>query len=269
MMNFYYGDDRYNLAKATKPLLKNADVYDEIPENLGALLRSTGLFTTHIVLRLTDLKALDITELTGDVTIILLGIPDKRLKVFKHLNKVCDVQSFILPKDWDTRAITKLIKGMAQDKNIEVSEGAIAKLIEHYHSDTLRISTELDKLSNAFSGTIDISMIQDLEDCSTVIFNLVEHILKSDSRSILDCLKLLELQGENEFKVLSILSKQFNDHINVKLNCTQGLPPWKVQKLRTSVTLERLIKLNLAALSAMTSIKQGKRFNLTVWVLSL
>jgi DNA polymerase III delta subunit len=201
MMNFYYGDDLYNLGKATKTLLKDADVYEEVPENLGELLRSTGLFTSRVVLRLTDLKTLYIEELTGDVTIILNGLPDKRLKVFKHLNKVCDVQAFILPKDWDTRALTKLVRSMAQDKGIKVSEGAITKLIEHYHSDTLRISTELDKLSNAFSGTIDISMIQDLEDCSTIIFNLVGYILKSDSRSIVDCLKLLELQGENEFKV--------------------------------------------------------------------
>lgn len=268
-MNFYYGNDLYNLGKVTKPLIKDSDVYDEIPENLGELLRSTSLFTNRVVLRLTDLKTLDIAELTGDVTVILNGLPDKRLKVFKHLSKVCDVQAFILPKDWDTRSLTKLVKGMVQDKGIKVSEGVITKLIEHYHSDTLRISTELDKLSNAFSGTIDTSMIQDLEDCSTIIFDLVGYILKSDSRSIMDCLNLLELQGENEFKVISILSRQFNDYINVKLNFTQGLPPWKVQKIRTSVSLDRLIELNLACLTAMTSIKQGKRFNLITWTLAL
>lgn len=269
MITFIYGDDPYQVKKSSKPFLKDAEVYEYIPDNLSELTRSQGLFTTNLVLRLTDLKGLELSNIYSDIAIVFNGLPDKRLKVTKALLLKAKCQSFLLPKSYNTQALSKLVRMIASDIGItKIDNTTVEKLATFYGTDTLRIASELSKSFNAFGATITVEHIE-IEDCSTVIFNLAGYILKRDVKSALRCVSTLALQGEHPVKVLSILTRQFKDSLDVSLGFTTGIPAWKLKQLQCNRSSSDLNTLTTKTLGALTNIKTGIQFDLKTWVIQV
>lgn len=271
-MKFIYGDNSYELEKAANAF-NDCDVYNGLPNDLDLVINSIGLFTTQgILLKLSgkDLNSLppELVEKTN-VTVIYQGLPDKRLKVVKHFMLKAQCKSFLLPSKTNLQALKKMVIAIGLDVGFNNIPNDVAqKLATHYGTDTLRIASELRKITYAFGDIISADLIQ-VEDTSTVIFNLAGYILRKDYKAATECVSILNFQNEHPVKVLSILVNQFKEFLDNKLGILGNVPSWKLPKLRTNRTTQELTLIVSQTFKALSSIKSGELFNLQTFVISL
>ena len=270
-MQFFYGDNLYELEKAANAF-NDCDAYNGLPADVSGVVNSMGLFTKGILLRLSgkELNGLDLNLVDKtNLVIIYQGLPDKRLKIVKHFLLKAQCKSFLLPSKSNLQALKKMVMLIGLDVGFKrIPDDVQHKLATHYGTDTLRIASELRKLFYAFGATIDISLVQ-VEDTSTVIFNLANYIVNKNVTSATTCVDTLTLQNEHPVKVLSILVTQFKEFLDHKLGTLGNIPSWKLSKLRTNRTTPELTAMVSKTFDALSAIKSGELFDLQTLVISL
>jgi len=164
--------------------------------------------------------------LPEDLTIIFYetGKIDRRLSLFKLLNKPASAQEFVLPVGID---LVNKIKAMMIDKQVTLSDSQLLNLTEKTNN-LWQIHNELDKLA-AFSQGRSVTdeqfqyLISGNVDVDT--FALLDAIAVSDIKTANRILNRALMQGENEIRMLGSIAYQLRNFIRVKDMSKSGINP--------------------------------------------
>ena len=159
--------------------------------------------------------------------------PDQRLKITKllqNLKKSKEVfeQKFILPPIWDELGQKKLIQDIAQKLNLEIEEEAISAIIDAIGNDSVRIMSELQKISllekTKYIQKKNNTIIINKEIVNNLVFGHTTNSLEISNylidgkigEAILKIDYLLD-QGEPALKIIATLTSQIRGLLWVAL----------------------------------------------------
>ena len=154
--------------------------------------------------------------------------PDGRSKITKLLQKQGQVCEFALIPPWKTTEILQMVKRVAHDLEVKMTQAAGERLAEAVGNDTRRLYGELQKLklyslSSATGQLIDIDIVQQLVRSTTQnSLQLAEAILQGQPEQALGLLSELLSINEPSLKISATLTRQFRTWLWVKLMMESG-----------------------------------------------
>ena len=187
---------------------------------------------------------------------------DKRIKIFKSLEKIAKCQEFeflspISLRKWISQEFEK-------NKN-KIDLDALDLLIGFVGHDLWQMENEINKLSNYKIGsTIKKSDVQLLvkPNISNDIFKTIEALASKDKKTALDLLHKQIDGGDFPLYLLTMIAYQFKNLLIIKENPkNSGLHPYVVQKslyLCNQFTVEQLKKIYQKIFQIDSDIKSGK-----------
>lgn len=203
------------------------------------------------------------------------GTSDKRLSLFKKLNKPRQSQEFkFLSED----KIKKWIKEEVEKKGGAINKKISDLLIEYVGNNLWQLGNELDKLISYNSQITEKSVTLLIKPkIETKIFDLTDSILRKNHFSGLKILDNLRQSGENDFYILSMIISQFRSLILVKdqieksykntrpnqfaISKSIGIHPFAVQKImqiENKFSFSRIKTIYKQILDFDAKIKTGK-----------
>ena len=156
---------------------------------------------------------------------------DKRKKLFQTLMKKGNVVRFDPLSGVD---IGLWIRKRLKEEHLEISDEAVAYLINFIGSDLQTISNEMDKLVS-FAGK---GSRVDVEDMETVtgdiqlrsVFELSSAIGWKKKEEALSLINKILLQGEAPYKILGLIGYQFRSILLAKFLSEKGYHPSKISE---------------------------------------
>ncbi len=176
------------------------------------------------------------------VVFVHVGEPDKRLGLFKALNKPKISQYFEKIED---RALIPFVKKIALEFDAKFAPGAESYLVEKVGNDLWQLSSETQKLATyRFNQEIskeDIDLMV-TANLSANAFVLTDAMASKDKAKALKELETLISIGEDPFKILGAINYQFRMIAQVKDELERGsaaydissklkVRPFQVQKV--------------------------------------
>ncbi len=153
--------------------------------------------------------------------------PDGRLKPTKALQKLikskcCIEKSFVLPAAWDKQGQQELIKRIAKEIGLQMESDVIEELIDAIGNDSVRIYSELQKLSlnaeTTRNSAITTKMVRSLiEGISTNAIEIANSLLINKPIETIALLDALLEKGEPPLKILATLIGQVRGWLWVSL----------------------------------------------------
>jgi len=299
MILFFYGEDTYRLNQKLRELKEkfisaslgdtNLSIldgktvsFDELVRQILALpfLAKTRLVIVKNLLAQAKKDLIDkTTEFLPKVpaaTVLVFaeeGLPDKRLALFKRLNKPKLAQQFALLEPDQLR---RWINREVEMRNAKCEQGAVAKLIDYVGSDLWRMSNEIKKLIS-YSKNIKEENIELLvqPQIQSNIFDLMDAIADRNLEKSMKELYQLFDNGKAEQYILSmivleyrnlLIAKDFDNRSGNKLNKwtlvkKAAMHPFvagKTLALSSKYELEDLQKIYGVLLNFDHKIKTGK-----------
>lgn len=142
---------------------------------------------------------------------------DKKKKIYKALQKKAKICSF---DNISEQVATQIIKNKFKQLNANISYEAIYELINRTECDSLKLYSELDKISFYIDDknniTIDDIKLLVPEPIETNIFNLTNNIIDRNIEKSLHLYKKLLIQHEEPIVFSSILSKNLHNIYIIK-----------------------------------------------------
>jgi len=202
---------------------------------------------------------------------IEIGSPDRRLGLFKALNKPKVAQEFKMIEPY---RLSQFIKGEVKDRRAVIDDDA-AELIGEFVGDNLwRLSSEIEKLISFANGQIRRSDVEELveQNVTTNIFSLIDDLSHSNKASALKHLSALLKSGEPPLRILSLINYQYRTITQVKEALEKSdnqfaivkitsLSPFQVSKsisLARKFTFQRLSEIYSEIARVDEEIKTGK-----------
>ncbi len=239
MILFFYGEDTYRLNQKIGALKErffsaslgdtNLSVLDGEKINFDDFVRQVlalpFLATSRLVivnslfLAKKDFleKAVEFLPKVPRTTVLLVvqeGNPDRRLKLFKDLNKPKISQEFkLLAGD----ELEKWILAEVKNRGGSIDALAIRKMVEYIGNDLWRMSSELDKLIS-YDPKISVDSIELLTvpSMQSNIFNLMDQIAAKNIKATVKELNRLLTEGKAEPYILSMIVLEYRNLLIVK-----------------------------------------------------
>lgn len=159
-----------------------------------------------------------LTEVQETTVLIFYEIsqPDKRLTLFKHLQKLATIHTFEALKG---TALSQWIINKASKKNAHIGMLAASYLAEHVGPNLWQLSNEIEKLA-LYRGTREIQS-KDIDlltktSAETNIFKLTDQIGRRQPKQALATLQELVETGSEPPYVFAMIARQFRLLIQVK-----------------------------------------------------
>lgn len=219
MILFFYGEDSYRSLEKVKAIrekyidaslgdtnLAQLDGRTVKPEQLAAQIYALPFLAKTRLVILSDVFAnksladqlIKILPTVPDTTVLVVydrDLPDKRLKLFKELNKFAKVQEYkpltgVQLKNW--------IKAYLGRWSVTIDQLAEAELIKRTGGKTVRLATELKKLATQILDSdqkvITFGQVQDQVISSDVIsvFELTDALFKNPAQALKILRQLLD-----------------------------------------------------------------------------
>lgn len=252
---FYWGSDDFAMMQAVNTLRQKVlDAawesfnYDKIlPEQpdaitqalnqsltppFGAGGRLVWLVETTLCQRCSDEQLSELERslpALPDTTTLLLtsrNKPDSRLKVTKLLQKYAQIKEFSPVPTWKTDLITKNLRQVAQDLELQLTSTAVELLAEAVGNDTRQLYSELEKL-RLYRGqekrTLDENDIAAIVTTTTQnAFKLAAIIRQGNTANALEMVAELIRQNEPALRIVAALVSQFRTWVWIKLILESG-----------------------------------------------
>jgi DNA polymerase-3 subunit delta len=266
MIYFFYGQDTYRLQARVKELYaglligspnlerKTLSATDLLFTDFIEELSAMSMFTNQKLIIIENLikegdeelhakivKWLD-SPLPDGVVVVFKesDIPDRRLAIFKALNKLL-VEQYPPLTSFQTR---NWLMGRALELKLKLSPNAASHLLKDFNGDLWRLSSELNKLSAYADGAeVTEKMVCDLAPglFTDRIFEVIDALAQ---KKLALANKLINQQisfGTNEQRLIAMFAYQFRNlalvtdlmHQGIsqdKLLSTSGLHPYVLQK---------------------------------------
>ena len=218
------------------------------------------------------LEAVKNMEELKDIIIVYEDCPaDKRLKIFKTLEKYAKCQEF---EFLQPASLKKWMAAEFEKSGAKIDSAALDLLLNFVGTDLWQMENEINKLSNYKAGGVikkeDVGLLV-RPNIDNDIFKTIEAIASKDKKIALDLLYRHLDGGEAPLKLLAMIAYQFKNLLIVKeLQSSQpyaliakksGLHPYAVQKtsyLCNQFTIDRLKKIYQNIFQADSDIKTGK-----------
>jgi len=214
-------------------------------------------------------------EETKDIIIVYEdGLPDKRTKFFKALQKCakCQELEYLQPAMLKKWILQELEKGSLKTK---INPDALEILANFAKNDLWRVANEINKLSNyRMGGCIKREDVELLvrPDIENDIFKTIDALASKDKKKALFLLHKHLEDGENHLYLLSMISYQFRNLLMVKelqeagvpyqlISKKSGLHPFVAQKIYymcNQFSMPQLKKIYHEIFKVDSDIKTGK-----------
>ncbi|MCD6109918.1 DNA polymerase III subunit delta [bacterium] len=158
------------------------------------------------------------TDLSNFCVILFIeyGSPDKRMALYKKINKVGHPEEF---KALMGPELTKWIQKHSQEINLILTPQIASYIGEQAGSDLWNLSNELEKLKTyGLENEITKNVIDDLvhPNLTTSIFKLTDYLAHRNAKDSLKTLDILLESGEDMMKIIFMIVRHFRILIQVK-----------------------------------------------------
>ncbi|WP_019501076.1 DNA polymerase III subunit delta [Pseudanabaena sp. PCC 6802] len=252
---FFWGEDEYQLAQAVQKLrsdlldpawldfnyvklsaTNDIQIVDGLNQAatppLGIGNRLTWLSETNIAQRCSE-KVLAELERTLEhlppnsyLLFTTPSKPDNRLKSTKLLQKYASIQEFSPIPAWNSNAIAQLIRRLAADLGLELTDDGVDLMVESVGSDSRRLVMEMEKLKLWHQGR---SAPLNAKDIAPLVrssahnsLQLAGAIREGNTSRALSLLAELLSNNEAALKICATLTGQFRTWLWVKLMQESG-----------------------------------------------
>lgn len=174
-------------------------------------------------------ELLDKVPETTVLVVAEFGKPDKRLVLFKKLNKPQNEAPLGSKKIWEFNQLNPYeiddwIKKEVKNRGAEIEPAAASKLAEYVGNDLWRISNELDKLINYSSSKPNNELRITLNDVlllvrpqfETTVFALNDALIMKNREKALKELHQLTGSGEAELMIFAMIVSQYRNLLIAK-----------------------------------------------------
>ncbi len=155
---------------------------------------------------------------------------DKRKKFFKFLNKKGESQEFKPLKEGKLKA---WIKKQFKEKEADISQEALEKLIDFVQNDLWRASNEINKLINYKNGERiekdDVTLLVKPK-IKTDIFETIDAIANQNKKKALNLIHKHLEDGDSPLYLLSMINYQFRNLLMIKDLKERGVSYSKFKK---------------------------------------
>jgi len=164
------------------------------------------------------------------VVFIQKGMPDKRMGLFKALNKPKIAQEF---KALDENAWRHLAREIAKENSTEIETQALTLLFEYVADDLWRLENEIKKLSCYTSKAITPGDVEDVvtKSISSNIFSFIDHLTDTNKKIVLKNLQDLLDSSEPPLKILAMVGFQLRSLCQVKEALEQSSNSYTISKM--------------------------------------
>jgi len=231
MILFLYGPDTFRLEEKVRDIKKNSDDWDEVDTFLDLKNADTGtsLFSDSKTIFVTNFSE-DFLELEDSHSQIVFYCekPDKRTRLFKHLNSIANCEEFGLLESGD-------LESWIMDR-AKISPGGASMLALRVGGDLWRLDEELKKLS-AF---VNYEKMIDEEDVKVLvpgkvdpnIFETIDLLARGDKKGALNLIANHLYSGDDENYLFGMFVYQFRVLLKIATDDLSGLHPFVVKKSR-------------------------------------
>ena len=231
MILFLYGPDTFRLKEKIRELKKDSSDWVEVEtfDDFRNSEKSVSLFSESKTVFISSfLEEFLELENSPQKVVFYQEKPDKRTRLFKHLNSVAECSEFIMLEGVELEA---WIMGRAN-----ISHEASRELGLRVGGDLWRVDKELEKLSAFvnYEKTIDEDDVKLLvaPRIDTNIFETLELLVRGDKKKALELLADHLSSGDDENYLFSMFVYQFRTLLKVATNDLEGLHPFVVKKSR-------------------------------------
>jgi len=241
----FYNNFKINSMFAEKKLIVLKNVFDskEFQENF--------------------LESIESMENLKDIVVVYENCPaDKRVKIFKALEKYCKCQEFecLNPVNLKKWAAAEFVKAGAR-----IDDDALDLLINFVGIDLWQMENEINKLSNYKAGNVikkeEVQLLVK-PNISNDIFKTIEALASKNKKVALDLLHKQLDGGDFPLYLLTMITYQFKNLLILKESPkNSGLHPFVIQKslyLCNQFTIEELKKIYRKIFQIDLDIKTGK-----------
>ncbi len=210
----------FNLLTLDGATLKDQDYLRQI--QAVPLLASSRLIIVENVFKNKDKKvqetikdSLDKIPSSTVVLFIEKGVPDRRLGLFKSLNKPKAAQEF---KAIEPYKMSKFIRDEVSFRGGKIENDASELLSEFVGDDLWRASNEIDKLISFSVSAIKKSDVEELveKNITSNIFAMIDDLARNKKDRALKHLDALLQTNEPPLRILSLINYQFRTIAQVK-----------------------------------------------------
>jgi len=266
----------FNLLTLDGATLKDQDYLRQI--QAVPLLASSRLIIVENVFKNKDKNvqqtikdSLDKIPPSTVVLFVEKGEPDKRLGLYKALNKPKTAQEF---KAIEPYKMSKFIRDEVFTRGGKIENDASELLSEFVGDDLWRASNEIDKLISFSAGAIKKSDVEELveKNITSNIFAMIDDLARDKKDRALKHLDALLQTNEPPLRILSLINYQFRTITQVKeakqsstnqfaISKTAKLSPFQVSKvmsLSDQFTYSRIADIYEEIVRVDFEIKTGK-----------
>lgn len=198
--------------------------------------------------------------------------PDSRKKLYKAVAKLTEIKEFPAYKAYEDYKIAPILKKLAQEKDITLSQDVILHLIQTCGASIRDLDTQLEKLKLFAYPQKEITknMVEEVTNSSEDIFNLPDLLIKKDFTNalfmvakILDKSHYLEVLAFLQTSVIRLLkiklySKTLNSmDISRKVGQHEFVVKKNMEKLK-SINFDELLNLKINLTMAEYYLKSGQ-----------
>lgn len=306
MVIFIYGEDRYSsheyLNRVIEKFKQKHDpkgenvVYFDLEESswdaILVSLSSSGLFSLKKLVVLKNIFSnkecrdflgdyLENNNLSEDVFLVIYEskAPDKRLSLFKHLEKDKNTKSFSSP---DLRAVERIISDSISKRGKKISPDAVRSLALIAGTDTYRAHNEAQKLSFLDKDEINIEDIlsNTLAGSEEDIWKFIDALSLGDKKTALSMIDSELDSSDSPQQFLGTIIRQIR--LLIALHSAKGadsefaqnlgIHPFAVKKIRSQTRRFTIRKLQLIYMAlckldrALKSSKGSPKLLFTVFI---
>ncbi len=238
--------DPYLVDRKLKSLIEQAgvDQYNSVTYDIEESLFSEALMDASTIPFMEDDKAViiknfdfkekegynvdDFTSLLNDLPVFLtlIIVPnktlDKRSKIVKVLNSVCEVFDF---KALESDKMNAAIKNFLDKRQIRIHNDAVVEIIKRTENNTQSVMNELNKLENYFEAG-DTVFVDDIDmlvprNVESDVFQLVNKVVDRDlTQAMSICYDLM--RTEDPLRLLGLIVNKFREINYAKTLLSKG-----------------------------------------------
>ena len=212
-------------------------------ENFAANVQAVPLFSSSRLIEVTNiLKNKDKTihertkailgkiPKTTVVVFVEIGLPDKRLALFKALNVKKQTFEF---KVLEGSGLDRFIAEEVEKRNFKIERSAVTALHESVGDDLWRLVNEIDKLVCYCDDTITLPDVERLvtKNISGNVFELVESISSGRKIGALSAMEKILASGEPVLKTVAVINYQFRTIAQIKSALDKTTDQYQLAKI--------------------------------------
>lgn len=218
----FLADKRLVMVRNLQLENKDSELKQKIGERLQRMFLEVGAYNKTV-------GAKD----SVDIVFVEMGLPDKRTKLFKLLQKEAKCAEY---KNLEGTALNNWIRDEFKVRGIDIMQSQLQALAYECSGDMIKTLNEIEKLSlyakSQGRNNIekeDISKLVKVE-FSPDIFKFTEAIVKKDSKQALRLWFEFMQNNESAHRILSMITYQFRTMIIIKEAATQGFATHQISK---------------------------------------